>query len=648
MAESPAPWADTWSKWAHTIFVVAGVALTVFLLIFSSTDSVEKNSSFLTNTFLSAYYSDTPAVTYSPAGDPFVASQVSDTYYRCLHKAQVGANDNFGCKLDNLVDYTKCVIAKTSSPEYRTLRVAQLMLDVLTTYRGDSWNISAIPSPVTSSSLTDLVVVIGTPAVQQQLIYDLEAVDSILARDLIAVLKLSPDTLGTQGCLRSVQQGPGILHDISPVYDALWACTAGVIYTEPANHRAYDLCIPHEAWPAIDVLQTPYSSSLLGSYNKHFALLVGVWIMCSFGVYSAFIGQFAAGKYHPTVNGKPANIFDRGGVALTVFALAWNAAAIVMVLVRSFSDPSKINNFSMTVQTVMVTLLFSLLATLYFSRELWELLAYKGKQKKEDQAPLITPGPSGALRYSQPKRSTQLTYFMRVPELETSSPLETPQFTPLFVPAWSDCWVLSDGLIIMGIIGYSNDVVTADLVLCFFYVLAAAVANSSLVRLLYHGYINEVPAGNGEYTAIYNQNAYLNKPASELADDERARQGIRVMAMVSDIASILFSMVFWFIAFLRYGDNNTFIVCYLIFATLVPTLLWLALNLVLDMEFEMAKNSLYYPAQFIFIYNVLIRSIFVLIIIVGISKDAEALYTNGDSLQAMLKFINPSETIKFN
>ena len=87
MAESPAPWADTWSKWAHTIFVVAGVALTVFLLIFSSTDSVEKNSSFLTNTFLSTYYSDTPAVTYSPAGDPFVASQVSDTYYRCLHKA---------------------------------------------------------------------------------------------------------------------------------------------------------------------------------------------------------------------------------------------------------------------------------------------------------------------------------------------------------------------------------------------------------------------------------------------------------------------------------------------------------------------------------------------------------------------------------
>ena len=621
------------SKYAHTAAVLFAVIMTIVLLYYTSNANRNENSSYLTNSFLSAYYSDTPSVTFAPAGDPYSASQVSETYYTCLFKAQVGVNSEFGCKGDNVFEHSQCIIAKTTSPNYKNNRTVQAILEILGAYKGDLWNLTALPSPLTTPDPAELEAKIFAPGVLPNLIYLMGQLDTPLTNDIFAALSMPDSHLGTPGCLRSVQQGAGILHDISPVYDSLWICTASIIHTEAANHRAYDMCIPQTAWPSIDVMQTPYSSSFLGSYNKHFALTVGLWIMCSFGVYSAWIGV----ESPPTSNGKPASSVARGGTVLTAFAVAWNAGAIVMVIVRGFGDPASANYFPMTVQTVIVTMLFTVLATMYFAGELFELMYFSGSapSKRSNAVAPEPPGPPGNLRYSQSRR-TQLGYYMRVPDQAVPANMETTQYTPLFTPIWSDCWVLCDGLITIGIIGYSNDVVTADLAVCFLYVLAAAATNSCLVRLLYHGYVNEIPA-TGEYSTIYESNKFRTIQSSGLADDKKGREGIRVMAMVSDIASLLFSMIYWFIMYGRYGSSVA-ICLYVTLASLVPTVCWLALNLLLD--FGYVENSLYYPAQYMYIYNLLIRSVAVIIILATLSSDSDAMFTGETSLQAMVAAIN--------
>ena len=631
-------WSDAVSRYFHTAFVLVSLGMTVTLLGLTFTANSDQNAAFLTNSFLSTYYSDTPSVTYAPAGDPYTPTQVADTYYACLFKAQVGVNADFGCKADNLADHTACLIAKTNSVGYKVNRTVDAIFSVLSTYPGDSWNLTTLPSFITAFNKTEIRLKLSAPWTWQYLRYSLSLVEGALAKDLLDILNVFDSDIGTQGCLRSVQQGPGILHDISPVYDTLWICTAGIIPTETSNHRAYDMCIPQTAWPALDVMQTPYASSFLGSYNKYFTLVVGMWLMCSFGVYSAWAGA----PSYATATGKPANMFSRGGKALTTLAFVWNAAIIVTILVRGFGNPANANYFPMTVQTVTVTLLFSSLATMYFGRELYELFAYSGpvpagasasRRSSATVAP-EPPGPPERLRYTQSRRGQQLGYFMRVPEQGSTAELFMPQLTPLFAPAWSDCWVLCDGLITLGIIGYSKDVVTADLVLCFLYVLAAAAANASLARLLYNGYINEVPTSEGGYSALFNY-----RTESKPTGDNKQLDGIRVMAMVSDLASILFSMVYWYLM-LRYATSSLLLIFYVVLSSVLPALAWLILNIALDYDWAFAKNSLFYPAQYIFIYNVAIRTLFVFIIALNFNTNSADMYTSDTSLQAMLYLFN--------
>ena len=633
-------WADTASKYAHTLLTLFAVGVTIAVLVVTMQSNKDENTTYLTNSFLSTYYSDVPAVTFAPAGDPFTPSQVSDTYYGCLFKAQVGVNSVMGCKGDNEREHTLCLITKTTSSDFRANRTVQAMYNVLSAYQGDSWNLTALPSYFTTTNITQLRIQISSGDIFQQMISDLRASDSIIAKDLLEAITAAVINLGTPGCLRSVQQGPGILHDISPVYDTLWACTTGIIQTETANHRAYDMCIPQTAWPALDVMQTPYSSAFLGSYNKYFALLIGMWILCSFCVYSVWIMV----ESPPTLNGKPAFWFARGGKALTIFALVWNAAAIIIVIIRSFGDPANANYFPMTVQTVVVTLLFSFLATVYFGREVWELLFYSDESPVSSSGRgyqvLPEAGQGNALKYSKPSKRSNLGYFMRVPAEGTSANLESPQYTPLFAPTWSDCWVLCDGLLTLGVIGYSQDVVTADLVMCFLHVLASAACSSSLVRLLYHGYINEVPASGDRYSSIYDANKFRTAPANELAGADKARQGIRVMAMCSDIAQLLFSFVFWYLTIFTRYSNSPLIVSYVVLASLLPAVFWLILNFILDNGYTYTQNSLYYPAQYLFVYSVLIRGIFAAVIIAGSATFSADTFTSDTSLLVMLQHIN--------
>ena len=640
-------WTDLIPKVLHDVFALFAIAATLFLLGFAMNTSSDNNPLFLTNTFLSTYYSDVPAVTFSPAGDPYTPNQISETYYNCLFEAQVGVNSLTGCKGDNFADYKTCLISKTTSDAYRREKYGHSVMEVLSAYRGEAWNISALPSLLTSANASQIGVDLGVPEKSAKLMSELMALDSVISRDLMQAIASVSNTIGIPGCLRQVDNSPGVLHDITPVYDALWMCTAGLIHTESSNRHAFDQCIPQTAWPTLDVMQTPYTSTFLGSYNQHFVYITGMWLMCSFAVYSAWLKVESA----PTANGKPLSLFSRAGKVLVTFCVVWNVAAVIMVLVRGFTKASDANNFPMTIQTVIVTLFFAVKGVIYFGREAWEIFYYSGGVF---QGANKQPAATGEIGTVRPQNSRYITYrqdnglgaFMRVPGMYTENPeplLETEQYTPILVPAWSDCWVICDGLLFLGIVGTSTDVVTADVVMCFIYVFAAAVAHSSFIRLLDQGYINEVPSMVDGYKDTYKENKFRSVAYSELSTsadykkEDLARQGLRVMAMVADIATLLFSFVYWYLIFSRYG-SEPIILSYVVLSSVVPCVAWITFNLLLD--FEYIYNYLIYPAQYIFMYNVAIRSIFAFVIVSILTTDAKATFSDTDSLRLMVQYIS--------
>ena len=494
----------------HDICTVFALASLVTIMVTSFGSSSENNRLFMTNTFLSTYYTDVPALSYYPSGGSSVKSdQIANTYYDCLFEARVGFDSPTSCQKDNVKDFKTCIIAKTTSDDYRTQKVVDSIQRVLNAYKGDAWNISSLPNLVTNSDLKVLGSDLADSEKRNAVLIALEKSESILSNDIrdaiLGVWFAGHIKLGIPACLDMVNQKAGLLHDIAPVYDQLWQCTAGLIYTEAAHRNAYEMCIPQSSWPTIDVMQTPYSSTFLGSYNKHFLLVIGIWIMCSFAVYSFYLGEMKA----QTDRVKP-GFLQTGGFFLTMFSFLWCVGGVLMAIARSFTSADTASNFPMSVQTVILSVFVTSVSVIYFGREMYEVFQY-GKKRDGDgsSSASATPGQS---RF-RGKGYSSLQTFM-TPKAKDDR-LTLSDFMPLLLPAWNDCFFLCDGLIFLALVGSAKDVVTADVVLCFFAVVGVAAMNSAVARLFVDTY------NSGE-----------RDPA-----DEEVRYPLRVMVLGCHIAS---------------------------------------------------------------------------------------------------------------
>jgi hypothetical protein len=645
------PYADIVLKVLHNVSALVILAATFVLMGITMSSKSTENSLYLTTSYLASFYTDTPPLAWAPVGDPYHPQRVADTFYDCLYQAQVGFGGDAGCGGTGRDNYDTCINGITASPVYAQKHVANAIHDLIVGYDGDGWDVSAIPSTLTVFNQTQVSEILATSSSKNQLIQTLSASNTILAQSIIKVIRSNPVVpLGVAGCLSTVPQGPGILHDIAPVYDALWQCTSTIVKTTVDAKEAYDQCIPLTAWPTLDVMQTPYSSTFLGCYNKYFVLIIAAWLLTSFAVYTFWVGF----DNEATETGKPAHYLSRCGLILSIFCFAWNGlGALVIILVRSFGDQTLYYSFPMSVQTVLITWLFSLLATLYFAREMWEHLFYSTAGSASSTASVENPRPSassdivmvapenqsmatissststyGVSRVNGGRRYTNLSYFMRVP---TKAQVDTEQYTPLLSLAWSDGWVFCDALLVIGIIGTSPDVVTADVVRVFLAVLYGTIIHTAFVRLLYEGYVNDNDSDS---------NKFRTKKYSEIKDtDEKSRQGIRVMAMLADFGVLMFMIVTWFLLYGRYGGGNSPLVLqYVIVCSNIPTVFWLVYNLVIDLE--VLPANLVTWSQMMFVYNIVARASFLLVAAIQANKDADANFNGDMSLRSLMQLMN--------
>lgn len=620
----------------HLITLVTGLVFTIVLMANTLGANSDRAQFFITNTYLSTYASNNPLGTYTPISDPLTEFSIRNSYYQCLRFAEVGIDTKYNCKSDGTLDsYIACVNGlNANATKYQTMMWE--IKRILGEYKGTSYDMAQLPSMFTSDpNFAALTAALASNDMRVALKNQLGLLATPLATDLLAAITQSEAATGIPACLSSsissnrdfnLQTLQGNLElNVDAIFQYLWKCASDTVYTEPVQKMAYDKCFPLETWPAKDVLQTPYTQTLFGSYNKYFVTIVAAWLLCSFVVYTC-----PGLPSNPTVNGKPENFYARAGKGLVTFGFVWNVGGVIMVLARSFSSADSWNNFPMSIQTVLMTSFFSITALLYFGREIYELFFLA--QEKGFAFPY-----QRMYAQANPQRyfSTRgLTGFMRVASDSTSSELNEAQYIPLVAPVWSDAFFFVDGLLFLGVVGTVYDTVTIDIVQCVFILLVIALINSVIVRVLYEGYINETP----ETSSIHARNNFRLFSRKELkSSEERPLQAVRVMAMLANIINVLLQVIVLWLCIKRFGFN--FVTIYLLLSSTLPQLLWLILTFCLDFQRITSADASFRFISAIFLFSTIVRVVF--IAIMGITFDYEYKLTvdNEDSLNNLFKLI---------
>lgn len=633
---------DVGTKVLHFIVLVLNLGVAIALMASALGAKKEYTPFFMSNSFLSAYESDGSVVTYTPYAKPRVASQLKETYLYCLQEARVGVNDMYKCKAESTSAYRECLLNLTTS-DTRLDRLVTSIKEAIGRHGSNVSSIVQLPTRLTSApdAMKEYLRVDSQrDLVKRSLVYQ----SSPVSVEILSAIDKFNRAAGPLSCADSLQSQVTASSDTGKLLAAAWDCTANSLITEPINKIAYEKCIPFEVWPTHDIMQTQYSLSLFGAYNKYFFLIIGAWIMASFCVYT-----LPGYSSETTEYGKPESWFARAGKAFTLFAFVWNLAAILIVLVRGFTPGDSWENFPMSIQTVMFSGFFALAVSIYFGREVYELFIRSGgatgsapANKTAEatvgfagQHPESSSSVGTASRYSGGRRYQVLNAFMRVDGSLYHKTLTEAQYTPLVAPAWNDVWVFVDSIFFLGVVGAtSKDLVTADLVLVVFCIFVINLMNSALIRLLYEGYINEVPSDS----ALFKNFEIRSKSRQDVYANRTTLYSIRVMAMVASLTSFILALIVLLHMIFRYSFQPPTL--YIVFSCFIPQVYWLVVNVLMDFAWISDPYTMYYKFSLFFSYNVLIRSIFLFVCWTTMNEDYNLTINNDDSLNKLLDFVN--------
>ena len=630
---------DVSTKVFHFFVLVCNLGIVLAIMISAMTAKKDQTPFYLTNTFLSSYDFDGSLVSYTPYSEPRVPKQIKETYLNCLQEAKVAASGLYNCDAEKKEAYRSCLSNITSLDTRLTKMVTSVQL-AIGEYGNNVSSIVQLPTQLTSlSKSSDLSAYLSNDENRRIVKLGLALQSSPVSVKILHALHNFETAHGPMACADALEVtlgAPG--YDVGRVLTQAWQCTADYLVTEPIQQIAFEKCIPFEVWPTYDIMQTQYSLTIFGSYNKYFLLIVGAWLMASFGVYT--MPGINSGT---TSNGKPAFWLARAGKAFALFAFVWNLGAIIMVLVRGFTPGDSWENFPMSIQTVLVSGFFAVAASIYFGREVYELFIHGGDT--HNGYTKISPASSAeegstqpavvgqASRFSNGRTYQALNSFMRV-DGPSATPLTEAQYTPLVAPAWFDVWFFVDAMLFLGVVGTSKDVVTTDLVIVVFCILLTTIMNSALIRLLYEGYINEVP----DSSSLFKSYDIRTKSRLDVYNSKTSLYAVRVMAMVTSITSFLLTLVAFILVVTRYAFKLPSL--YVLFVFFIPQLLMLVLNIAMDFLFITNAHTFYYLVSYMFSVHVLIRSIFLLVVWVAMSDDYKLTVDNSDSLNKLLEYIN--------
>ena len=402
-----------------------------------------------------------------------------------------------------------------------------------------------------------------------------------------------------------------------------------------------------------------YTMDTLGAFHWGVLLVCGLWILDSIAVFTLYCINDVGTVL--TAAGKPRHSefkewLARTGLFFTLFALAWNFLGLILLFVitwrlsTSSENQQDTHKVPMTTQTLFVATACFLASIIYFLRELKERFSPLSQQaaaatKNAQQQTRTAPAPAGlqaddhekntgmascAMRKGSGRSAyTLIGYPFRMPQ--QSSPdlrvVTRRQYTPVLCLAWADGWALSDALILAGVVGASQNVLTHEIVAVFLATLYASFAHAALVRLLLDAYVNEVPNDEQAYAGAYADNKFRSSRSDQLKASqdlaERDLFHVRVMAFLANFAVACFASCAPYLLFTRYGAVATFagpfITAYVATALVVPPAMWLVANLWLELGWP-PLLSFRTSCLGEFIYGLTIRLLFVAMLIWNVVK----------------------------
>lgn len=610
-------------KLAHDGLTLALLVITCVLLGVTLNQDSARMPLLLTGTFYSTYYTNHPELAWKPPTDPDDPARVAAIFYGCLQTAGVGGDALTKCDPGLAPpDYASCLRNSTRSVAFLGARlrqgiqqavgVAQANAAVQSTLGLQTTGFAAVTTmlanfsqfaPLTGANPSPSFSQLASLSAQLGLATSyLASLDTPYARAFQKTVAGAAQLQGIAGCIDGMDASAGVMNPLVPVYDQLWRCASEILPTTLDQALAFQQCVPLSAWPALDELQTPYSAVFLGSFNRGFVLAVAAWILSSFAVYTVWAGEAPANAL-----GKPAGWRARAGITLCGVAAAWNAlGGLVMIAARAFGNPADQKGFPMTVQTVFLTGAAMLLASGYFLREFWEQLgiSFWPPSKAAKVAPEPPVAPTRQKNKALfPARSShrvafaysQLTAFARGGgggEL-----LSDEQYTPLLAPAWSDAWLLTDGLFLLAVLGASPDVVTADLGRAFLATTYAAAAHTAFVRIFQEAFCCDQDAAG------------------------KNGHGLRIMCMMTHAAVFAFGIATWWLVFQRHSAAPV-ILSYVMLTSLMPSVAWLVYSVAVDLG-GLPGVPLVSAAQFGFIVNGGLRFVYIAVLLGALPPAAD-------------------------
>ena len=531
---------------------------------------------FLTYTFHTTYYPKHPALTWSQGTHPADNKQVATTFFNCLRVAGVGLEKPVSCGGLTDAKYEFCLHNRTTTMEYINLRIKS-SVDELTKTASSPTDakalLNSLPALLTANNNEDAF------NIRLGLIDSFLAdIDTPLSRKVRHIYHRARHYRGIQGCIDQADANGDYMSPLESKYDELWKCASEVLPTTQAQAFRYQQCVPLSAWPAQDELQTVYSEQFLGSYNHiHFAI-ISLWILASFGVYTFWFGDSKSSEI-----GRPLDYFGRTGLFFAGLCTIWNGVGALIFIVslgfREATAPGQ-RGFPFTIQNLLITAAVTIAGTGYFLMDCWEQLFHMNRD-----APMMPPQIMRRQVTVRGKNMVPLGGYARISN--SASALDDSETAPWVVFPWSDVWLLTDGLLLLAIVGTSADVVTADVGRLFLSATYAAAAQSAFIRLFYEGYYNNSEA--------------------------KSKTGLRVMIFLVQIAILWFSVINWWLIFQRYG-NVGLIVAFPLLTSLLPMLGWFIYSIAVEWGLWLSV-SITQVAQVCFLINALFRLIFFIIIL---------------------------------
>ena len=363
---------------------------------------------------------------------------------------------------------------------------------------------------------------------------------------------------------------------VSPSLNAYVRCVDNILLPDQQSLNGLKICLRTNPWPLYETPQPVYSWYFLGSYNWATFLILG------FGMFSCFV-FYASGLITTDEQRDEEEYKEHGWMArITTFICALLATLfLIYFLINAFrmqSSSAMGVNYPYPNSLATNTIMFptALIVFAYFIIEALDMF-YPGDDKakignrlrdfgkyaySKVYAPQSRAEASATIAYvnaqGQQMMPPELAAHYRPPHMTPPANIRPggmnmkPEawipvtYYPVLTLVWADAYML-DVVMVMGIIGATQQVSTAIAYQLFITVFAYRFINTALARFMYEGYIYN--PDEGMHKLNYNNNIPHVPGFSGTANDKDrihdSVYSVRMQALFLQIASLICVIFVW-------------------------------------------------------------------------------------------------------